>query len=82
MESTAKFKRKKRIYLAYVGMEWSHRNVIIDGVLIENVDQWLSDRIDVLINEKNIVATNVESVYDELDNFFLKVKTSLCLSIR
>lgn len=81
MEYTAKFKRKKRIYLSYVGMEWSQRNVIMDGVLIENVDQWLSERIDVLINEKNIVATNVESVYTELENFFLKVKISLCLNI-
>lgn len=78
MEHIAKFKRKKRIYLSYVGMEWSQRNVIINGILIENIDQWLSDRIDVLINERNIVATDTEEVYKELENFFLKVKYSLC----
>lgn len=79
MEHIARYKRKKRIYLIYIGIEWSDRPVLINGTLIRNVDEWLSERIDVLINEKNIKATDINIVYNELESFFLKVKESLTL---
>ena len=58
-------------------MEWSDRPTIINGKYFESIDNWLSERIDVLINEKNITVFDTETIYRELEEFFLSVKVQL-----
>lgn len=77
MEYTARSKRKRIVYLIYIGMEWSNRPILMNGSIINNVDEWLSERIDVLINEKNINIFDTEPILTEMEEFFLKVKLSL-----
>lgn len=76
MDSTARFKKIRKLALIWIGMEWSKKPIIIGGEYIEDLDEWILVRMQALSKYKQL-SSDIEPIIDELDKMFNDIKMTL-----